>query len=507
GIRRYPYSIDLSKSPLLYGDINPNIGPRSYPAPRNPAIGNSANEVHNVGEIWCNTLLECRYQMSLTDGFAANQVIMQLAVDGMKMAPGSPSFLQERDAILQADLVRYAGAHQFALLTAFAKRGLGSGAQSPDSGANNVVENFDIPLRVDYSFPSGTPEQLSPTTSTSFLVHAAPFNVTITPGSGRLMYSINNGAFASTTLTPLGNDDYTATIPAAACFSNFRYYLSFDTSVGLRTSPTTAPAATYAAQVFTEVSVFASDDMEIDRGWTVSAGTPAATTGIWNRVAPSLISTASGLPIQPGADHTPAPGTRCWVTDGSAGGLGANDVDNGITILTSPSYNLAAANEPIFEYYRWYADNGNATADDTFLIQASTNNGATWQTAEAITASSNAWVRATWKLSDLGLSPTGQVKIRFSASDNTPAGNVGSVIEAAVDDLTITDRLCVSAPACDPDLNQDGNVDQGDIDYLINVVAGGANPTNINPDFNSDGNADQGDIDSLLNVVAGGACP
>ncbi|MBY0263734.1 MAG: hypothetical protein K2Q20_15420, partial [Phycisphaerales bacterium] len=60
---------------------------------------------------------------------------------------------------------------------------------------------------------------------------------------------------------------------------------------------------------------------------------------------------------------------------------------------------------------------------------------------------------------------------------------------------------------CDPDVNQDGNADQGDIDYLINVIAGGDNPSNIDPDFNHDGNPDQGDVDSLINVVAGGMCP
>lgn len=64
------------------------------------------------------------------------------------------------------------------------------------------------------------------------------------------------------------------------------------------------------------------------------------------------------------------------------------------------------------------------------------------------------------------------------------------------------------APAlCDPDLNQDGNTDQNDIDYLINVIAGGSNPTAIDTDFNLDGNVDATDIDSLLNVIAGGACP
>jgi len=62
-------------------------------------------------------------------------------------------------------------------------------------------------------------------------------------------------------------------------------------------------------------------------------------------------------------------------------------------------------------------------------------------------------------------------------------------------------------PPCDADVNQDGNTDQGDVDYLINVVAGGANPTGIDPDFNRDGNVDQADIDALINVIAGGACP
>lgn len=60
---------------------------------------------------------------------------------------------------------------------------------------------------------------------------------------------------------------------------------------------------------------------------------------------------------------------------------------------------------------------------------------------------------------------------------------------------------------CDPDLNQDGNVDQDDVAYLINVVAGGENPSGIDPDFDRDGNVDQGDVTALISVVAGGGCP
>jgi len=59
---------------------------------------------------------------------------------------------------------------------------------------------------------------------------------------------------------------------------------------------------------------------------------------------------------------------------------------------------------------------------------------------------------------------------------------------------------------CEPDLNEDGNVDQDDVLYLINVIGGGDNPTGIDPDFNRDGNVDQDDIGALINAVGGGGC-
>ena len=73
------------------------------------------------------------------------------------------------------------------------------------------------------------------------------------------------------------------------------------------------------------------------------------------------------------------------------------------------------------------------------------------------------------------------------------------------DDITYTQLP--PAAACEPDVNQDGVADQGDVDYLINVIAGGENPAGVDPDFNQDGVGDQGDVDALINVIAGGACP
>jgi hypothetical protein len=65
----------------------------------------------------------------------------------------------------------------------------------------------------------------------------------------------------------------------------------------------------------------------------------------------------------------------------------------------------------------------------------------------------------------------------------------------------------VPPPTCDPDYNQDGNIDQDDVAYLVHVIAGGDNPTGRDPDFNGDGNADQDDYIDLVNMIAGGECP
>ncbi|MDX2130765.1 MAG: proprotein convertase P-domain-containing protein [Planctomycetota bacterium] len=67
---------------------------------------------------------------------------------------------------------------------------------------------------------------------------------------------------------------------------------------------------------------------------------------------------------------------------------------------------------------------------------------------------------------------------------------------------------CGGSP-CDPDVNQDGNVDQDDIACLSQAVAGnpGCLGGGVDPDFNQDGNVDQDDIAALEQVVAGSPCP
>jgi extracellular elastinolytic metalloproteinase len=74
------------------------------------------------------------------DGLPAGNVIaLQLVVDGMKLQPCRPSFVDARDAILQADQVTFEGRNSCEIWKAFAKRGLGTKARS------GGTEDFTVP--------------------------------------------------------------------------------------------------------------------------------------------------------------------------------------------------------------------------------------------------------------------------------------------------------------------------------------------------------------------------
>ena len=150
GIRRYPYSTDLTKAPLTFKDID-SAQISSHPGvPLSPIFGFqpiNAGEVHNGGEVWCSALWDARANIIRKNGFAAgNELILRLVTDGLKLAPPNPNFLQGRDAIILADQIATGGANYHELWAAFAKRGMGFSAQSPDSSyASGVVEAFDLP--------------------------------------------------------------------------------------------------------------------------------------------------------------------------------------------------------------------------------------------------------------------------------------------------------------------------------------------------------------------------
>lgn len=223
GIRRYPYTTDLTKNPLTFKDIDPTQADAHATVPKNPVVGGGgANEVHNQGEVWCVTLWEMRARLINKYGSAVgNQLALQLVTDGMNLSPANPNFLQARDAIIQADQVDTGGANRDELWAAFAKRGMGFFAFSPASSTTSgVIESFALPddlLIVPPTIFTGAGPVGGP-----FFPGSQNFNVTNT-GTNTINWSVGTTATwlnlsqSGGTLTPGGsNSTVTATLNSTA---------------------------------------------------------------------------------------------------------------------------------------------------------------------------------------------------------------------------------------------------------------------------------------------------
>lgn len=114
------------------------------------------NQVHNIGEIWCATLMEMNRQVGqlLDSQDRGHQLSWQIVVDALKLSPSNPSFLDERDAILKAldDLHiakrlnddDYSKVKKAVWIT-FAKFGMGPTADCIGASLSGIVADFTIP--------------------------------------------------------------------------------------------------------------------------------------------------------------------------------------------------------------------------------------------------------------------------------------------------------------------------------------------------------------------------
>jgi len=145
GIRRFPYSFDMSVDPLTFSYYN------------NDAL----KQVHRTGEIWCSALWDMTWLLINKHGYSAdisqgynpsiegrnggNNLALKLVMDGLKLQPANPSFTQARNAILAADNALTGGANRFEIWQAFARRGLGYSASTASSSSGTVTVATDLP--------------------------------------------------------------------------------------------------------------------------------------------------------------------------------------------------------------------------------------------------------------------------------------------------------------------------------------------------------------------------
>ena len=148
GIRRVPYSTDMTKNGFTFKHIQNGIALPVGPPTAFGTDGSNNAEVHSTGEVWCTMLWEC-YAALLRDNIrltfaAAQQRMRDYLVLAYKLTPNAPTLLEARDALLLAAWSNDPADFQL-FWTAFAKRGAGAGAIAPDRfDANNatVIESF-----------------------------------------------------------------------------------------------------------------------------------------------------------------------------------------------------------------------------------------------------------------------------------------------------------------------------------------------------------------------------
>ncbi|MBM3288150.1 MAG: hypothetical protein FJY88_12470, partial [Candidatus Eisenbacteria bacterium] len=338
---------------------------------------------------------------------------------------------------------QYGGSHPAGTYTLIASHA----GFEPDT-ALGVVIAVSQPTLQDFELIDNLGPFITTTLHASTTDTLGPYTipVTITDASGvasqTLRYRGASGAYAEAPLVSQGGDSYLAEIPGQSYLTRVEYYVvARDVAERESLDPPGAPAFFHSFFVAPETNLFA-DEMEIDQGWTVGAPDDDATTGIWERVDP--VGTYVGSdPVQPEDDHTPDPGTFCFVTgQASAADPGLNDVDGGKTTLTSPLLNLSSYGTVRLEYYRWYTnDMGNNPGQDSWVVQVSEDDGQSWVDLENTTASARSWTRMEFDLGDyISLTPT--ARLRFVASDYPG----GSLVEAGVDDVRLLLTGVVGAP-------------------------------------------------------------
>lgn len=143
GVRRVPYSTNTELNPLTFQHIQAGIElPNGLNSEDNAAF-------HNAGEIWASMLWDSYVALINLHGFEEAQTRMiDYLVASYKLTPIAPTYTEARDALLAAAFANEEEDYRL-ILDAFANRGMGLGAISPDRFSTDhagVVESFDTDL-------------------------------------------------------------------------------------------------------------------------------------------------------------------------------------------------------------------------------------------------------------------------------------------------------------------------------------------------------------------------
>lgn len=188
------------------------------------------------------------------------------------------------------------------------------------------------------------------------------------------------------------------------------------------------------------------DDFSTDGGYRANVDmTDTAMSGIWDYGKAELIE-HEGRTLQPNGGAG-GENDNAWWTGREVGfDWKANDVDTGLTTLTSMPIDLSELYKPKLRYSVWYAAlsfNGlepAPTSGDDLVVEASSDDGATWVEIDRVAGDPRAWERR--EAAFIGVDTSAPVRVRFVAQD---AGDEQNLVEIGIDDIQIVSL----SPDCD----------------------------------------------------------
>ncbi len=146
GIRPAKYSPDFAVNDYTYTDTNGmeyNNGQGIVP------------DVHSIGFVWATMLWDLNWEYVAKYGYASNVTssttsgsarVLQLVTDALKLQACNPTFVDGRNAILQAEMATTGGADKCMIWRTFAKRGLGVNASAGSkTSINDQTQDFTVP--------------------------------------------------------------------------------------------------------------------------------------------------------------------------------------------------------------------------------------------------------------------------------------------------------------------------------------------------------------------------
>lgn len=163
------------------------------------------------------------------------------------------------------------------------------------------------------------------------------------------------------------------------------------------------------------------DDFTFNFGWTIASN---VSSGAWTRGEP-MGTFFGATPANPELDVSNDCASLCYMTGNGGGGPNDNDVDNGVTTLMSPVFDVTTYADPYVNYSRWFfiQPGSNFTWHDTMYVYI--NNGTNTvllDTATVGSAGNSSWVEKGYRISDF-VTPTAAMQLIISISDKAGTNN------------------------------------------------------------------------------------